>query len=193
MPYVYEGDAPTRVNGVRYAPGATTDSEDVKNKEGFRKISSEESADLAKQRPGTFADAKPTAWEGKFSDALAWMGQASVAAPLNVVVGDNEAPFGPPTGTITTKQAVMRDASSSAERLAFGDHEWLPEDAEERNLGESTSGTVQAAQAEVSGRVEAVTDDLINEGEDGGTDEPDSSAGTTTPTSTASASSTRSG
>jgi hypothetical protein len=160
MPYVYEGEEPVRVNNVRYAPGAITDSEDVKGKPGFRSIKDDEAAKIASERPGTFANAKPDAMMAAVADRIAWIGDATVAAPLNTVVGDNEAPFGPPTGTITTKQAVMRDAASSAERMAFGDHEWLPEDEEGRNLGDSTSGKVQAAQAAASGRLEEVTQEL---------------------------------
>src|SRR3954451_17299 len=123
MPHVYEGDEPTRVEGKRYAPGSVTDDEAVKGKDGFREVSDDEAKDVRSKRAGNFADAKPDAWQEKYSEAAKWMGQASVAAGLNVVIGDNEAPYGPPTGTITTKQAVMRDASNSAERNAFGDHE----------------------------------------------------------------------
>lgn len=166
MPYVYEGEEPTRVNGVRYAPGSVSESDDVKDKKGFREVSDEEVEKLASERPGTFGDAKPDAWEGAFSEKTEWIAHASVAAPLNKVIGDNEAPYGPPTGTITTKQAVMREASNSSERRAFGDHEWLPEDAEERNLADSTSGKVQAAQAEQSGKLEEITDELLQSGEE---------------------------
>ena len=168
MPYVYEGEEPTRVEGKRYAPGAVTEDDAVKGKDGFKEVSDDEAKEVRSKRAGNFADAKPDAWEQKFSDASKWMGQASVAAPLNKVVGDNEAPYGPPTGTITTKQAVMRDASSSVERKAFGDHEWLPEDKEARNLDASTSGKVQAAQAEESGALEEVTDELIGAQAEGG-------------------------
>ncbi|HKB40207.1 MAG TPA: hypothetical protein VKD72_27500, partial [Gemmataceae bacterium] len=160
MSYVYEGEEPVRVNNVRYAPGAITDNEDVKGKPGFRSVKDDEAAQLASQRPGTFADAKPDAVEQAVADKMRWVGLATTAVPLNTVVGDNEAPHGPPTGTITTKQAVMREAGSSVERKAFGDGEWLPEDAKERNLADSTSGKVQAAQASASGALEEVTQEL---------------------------------
>lgn len=179
MPYVYEGEEPTRVNGVRYAPGTTSDDDAVKGKSGFRKVSDNEVQELAANRPGNFPDAQTDAWQERFSDAVAWMGAATVAAPLNVVVGDNEAPYGPPTGTITTKQAVMRDADNSVERKAFGDHEWVAEDAEERNLDESTSGKVQAAQARQSGTLEEITEEYIQakeESTEGASDDSDASA-----------------
>lgn len=173
MPYVYEGDEPTRVNGVRYAPGSVSESDDVKGKKGFREVSDEEVEEIAAKRPGSFGDAQPDAWEEKFSAASKWMGQASVAANLNKVVGDNEAPYGPPTGTITTKQAVMRGASNSAERRAFGDHEWAPEDKD--NLGDSTSSAVQKTQAEESGQVEQITDELVGSQQQGGDSDASSS------------------
>jgi hypothetical protein len=178
MPYVYEGDQPTRVEGKRYAPGNVTEDESVKGKDGFREVKDDEAKDIRSKSAGNFADTSPDAWEEAYSEKARWMGQAGVAAPLNKVIGDNEAPFGPPTGTITTKQAVMREASSSAERLAFGDHEWLPED--EDKLKESTSGQVQAAQARESGSLEEVTDELIGsqaQGEESGGEGKSSQSG----------------
>jgi hypothetical protein len=166
MPYVYEGDEPVRVNGVRYTPGSHTDDESVKGKSGFKKISDDEAAKQAAERPGNYANAKPDAWQSKFGDMMKWVGQATVAAPLNVVVGDDEAPYGPPTGTITTKQAVMRDASSSVERKAFGDHEWVGDD--EENLGDGTSAAVSKAQARESGSLEKLTEEYIQAKEEGG-------------------------
>lgn len=90
-----------------------------------------------------------------FSDLRVYARTMQTGAPLNVVIGDDEAPYGPRTGTITTKQAVMRDArkNNSVERRQFGDNEWIGEDAEERNLG-----PVQESQANVSGALEASTD-----------------------------------
>jgi hypothetical protein len=165
MPYVYEGEDTVRVQGQRYSKGSTTEDESVKGKSGWREVSDDEAADIASERPGTFKDAKPDAWQQKFGEMAEWVGHASVSAPLNRVIGDNEAPYGPPTGTITTKQAVMREASNSNERNAFGDHEWLPEDAEERNLADSTSGKIQAAQAEQSGKLEKVTEEILDSGD----------------------------
>jgi hypothetical protein len=171
MPYVYEGEDTVRVKGQRYSKGSTTDDESVKGKKDWREVSDDEAADIASERPGTFKDAQPDAWQKKFGEVTEWVGHASVSAPLNRVIGDNEAPFGPPTGTITTKQAVMRAAENSNERNAFGDHEWLPEDAEARNLADSTSGKVQAAQAEQSGKLEKVTEEILSSGDESSGDE----------------------
>jgi hypothetical protein len=49
-------------------------------------------------------------------------GQA-VVAPLQRVVGDNEAPYGPPTGEVSTK--VDEAQKDLAHRIAFADHEAL--------------------------------------------------------------------
>ena len=172
MPYVYEGEDTVRVQGQRYSKGDIREEDDVKDKKGWRKVNDDEAEKIANDRPGTFADAQPDSWQGKFAAANEWMSQATVATGLNRVIGDNEAPYGPPSGTITTKQAVMRAAENSAERTAFGPNEWLPEDAEERNLADlGSSGQVQAAQAEAQGKTEKLTEELLgNDG--GGNDEP---------------------
>jgi hypothetical protein len=163
MPYVYEGDAPTRVNGVRYAPGNTTDDEAVKGKPGFKEISDDDAAKAAASRPGTFGDAKEDSWKGKFAENSEWVAHAGTSAVLNRVIGDDEAPYGPPSGTITTKQAVMRDAE---QRPHFGDLEWTPEEVEERKLNEmGSSGEVQYAQGKASGKAEEVAKELIEGGE----------------------------
>jgi hypothetical protein len=50
----------------------------------------------------------------------------SVVGPLQRVIGDDQAPYAPPTGTITTKQAVRReaaDADNQAVVQAFGPNE----------------------------------------------------------------------
>lgn len=83
--------------------------------------------------------------------------QATISAPLNVVIGDNDAPMGPPTGTVTTKQAMMREGGDN--KRAFGDHERLPEEAEDEGLSE-----VERIQAEAKAAVEELSQDLIDSG-----------------------------
>lgn len=55
----------------------------------------------------------------------------STAAPLQVVVGDDDAPYGPPTGTVTTKQTEAKKGPE--EKRRFADHEQaeVPEGASE--------------------------------------------------------------
>ena len=79
---------------------------------------------------------------------------ASIAVPLNEVIGDNDAPLGPPSGTITTKQAVVRQ--SEADRAAYADHERLPEEAEDEGLSD-----VERAQAEAKALVEELHNEAL--------------------------------
>ena len=59
----------------------------------------------------------------------------TVVIPLQEVIGDDSAPFGPPTGTITTKQAIQREADRESEtRRRFGGHEIDPGEAESLDL-----------------------------------------------------------
>jgi hypothetical protein len=51
-------------------------------------------------------------------------GRLAAAAPLRRVVGDDAAPYGPPSGTVTTKAEAAK--VSDADRRAFADHEALP-------------------------------------------------------------------
>lgn len=57
---------------------------------------------------------------------------ASVVVPLNEVIGDDAAPLGPPSGVITTKQAVAREGE--LENQKFGQRERMPEDADNEKL-----------------------------------------------------------
>lgn len=74
---------------------------------------------------------------------------ATVVIPLNEVVGDNDAPYGPPSGTITTKQAVARESQENKE--AFSDHEWLPEKSDDEGLSD-----IEQRQAEARRELEEV-------------------------------------
>ena len=59
----------------------------------------------------------------------------TVVLPLQEVIGDNAAPFGPPTGTITTKQAIAAEADpDSLTSKAFGDHERTADQADDEML-----------------------------------------------------------
>jgi len=73
---------------------------------------------------------------------------SATSAPLQLVVGDDDAPLGPPQGTVTTKQ--MAAAEGPTEKSAFADHEHMPED-----LGEQASD-VEQRQAERTAAVEEV-------------------------------------
>lgn len=56
------------------------------------------------------------------ASATAELSHAVASAPLQVVVGDDQAPYGPGTGTVTTKQAIVQDGGSE-EYQAFAQGE----------------------------------------------------------------------
>jgi len=90
----------------------------------------------------------------------------AVATPLNQVIGDNDAPMGPPSGVITTKQAVAR--TGVREKMAYADHERLPEEAQNEGLGE-----VERAQAEAKALVESLHKEVLEEAQERGNEAVD--------------------
>jgi len=110
--------------------------------------------------------------EQHVSDLRAASRMASTAVPLNQVIGDDDAPLGPPSGTITTKQAVAR--SGPEQKAAYADHERLPEEAENEKLSE-----VERAQAEAKGLVEEIHNAALDDAAEAGVE-----AATTSPTMT---------
>lgn len=104
--------------------------------------------------------------EGANTSRRAAARREAIAAPLNVVVGDDEAPKGPPTGTITTKQAAAReDADSPGGRGGFAQHEAPVEDADNPNVGD-----VHRQQAEARAELEAATEDLLSDAKESSTE-----------------------
>lgn len=102
-------------------------------------------------------EGNPTAGAGMdniLADARVSVAQATISAPLNVVIPDADAPMSPELGTITTKQAVMRE--SAEHKRAFGDHERLPEEAENEELSD-----VEREQAAAKRAVEELSAELI--------------------------------
>jgi hypothetical protein len=89
--------------------------------------------DFKAANPGFSDDTRDRDRMNAVTDANAYATMVANAG-LQEVVGDDDAPFGPPTGTITTKHAVMDSASSSVERQAFGPGELTPKEAEGRDL-----------------------------------------------------------
>ena len=95
-----------------------------------------------------------------------------VALPLQRVVGDDAAPYGPPTGTVTTKQALA--AESDENRRRFADHERLPEDAD--NEGLQAQSTVESDQAEAVVALEEAAQQLADAHEEGKADRDEAKA-----------------
>lgn len=161
--YLYnETDSPIRVSdgqgqNRRFPPGQPVPvSGDLESNasgvDGLRDATDDE---VKQAQSGVEPGSRDVTRDQALADLSAYARTVTVAVPLNEVIGDDEAPFGPPSGTITTKQTAAREAKSSVERMAFGDHEWLKEEAEGRDLG-----PVQQAQADATERVEAMTEKL---------------------------------
>jgi hypothetical protein len=94
------------------------------------------------------------------SQARTAVGMQSIVAPLNHVVGDDAAPYGPNTGTITTKQALSQDPEA---RKHFADHERVPGEQDNENLNE-----VERRQAELTTLAQEVTEQMQDNGALGG-------------------------
>jgi hypothetical protein len=108
----------------------------------------------------------------RLKDARHTVRAESVSEPLQRVVGDDEAPFGPPTGEVSTKVDEAR--KGVAERIAFADHEALdPVDEPDELLtphGIEKSQVIHNRQNEA---LLAAQPDLSEEGDgDGGGTEP---------------------
>lgn len=95
----------------------------------------------------------------------------SVSAPLQVVVGDDDAPYGPATGTVTTKQLEAKKGTE--EKRRFADHEQaeVPEGASE----------IEQRQAENTRAVEEVAQKLAQEQQAGGDGQEDENPQATQP------------
>jgi hypothetical protein len=163
--YLYnETDGPIRVDDGsgqtrRFPPGQPVPvSGDLeKNAGGVDGLRAATDEEVKQAQAGVEPGSRDVTRDQALADLSAYARTVTVAVPLNEVIGDDEAPYGPPSGTITTKQTAAREGKSQFERDRFGQHEWLPEDAEGRNLG-----PVQQAQAEATGRVEQMTEQVQN-------------------------------
>lgn len=97
---------------------------------------------------------------------------ALVAAPLRRVVGDDQAPFGPPSGTVTTKGAVVEGLEpGDPEREAFAQNEAVPgekvegADTADPSLPASvvpTSPEIHNAQVENAEAAEEIAQELVS-------------------------------
>lgn len=107
-----------------------------------------------------------------------------LAALNQRVIGDDLAPLGPPTGTITTKQAVAR--IDDRHREAFADHEALPgEEVEGAGVADpvtqgatpATAAEVHNAQAAANERVNEVAEEAFGDDADGDSGQGDEGQG----------------
>lgn len=119
--------------------GASSASEDDFNAQN-RTVS--EGKNRERQRMNAYGDARA------YANAL-------LSAGAHEVVGDDNAPYGPPTGTITTKHAVM-DQADGVERRQFGPGEWTAKEAEGRDLQ-----PVQQAQADAGALADKIASQAV--------------------------------
>jgi hypothetical protein len=98
--------------------------DDAQKYEGVNGVESASEQDYNSYREQSVVTADKTGdmvLQEEYNSTVGEAARNLVAAPLQVVVGDNEAPLGPPTGTRTTKRALMnQDAAHAA---AFGPNE----------------------------------------------------------------------
>lgn len=95
--------------------------------------------------------------------------QATVIAPLQKVIGDDAAPLGPPTGTVTTTQAVSRETEGPSELAPFG-HLAADPDKEGKDDASEIEQKQRAAQAAAEQAAETY---VLGEGVEAPEDEPD--------------------
>jgi hypothetical protein len=161
MPYVKNTSdqaarVPTGDRGLlkRVPAGAVVELSEDEHKaaKGNPLLESASKEDYDAQAVKRTGDSRDTARYQKLATTLADARAQAVSVPLNEVVGDSDAPQGPASGTITTKQAVARQGVE--ERRAFADHEALPEDEKDES-----KSAVHRAQA----RNKAKTEKLTNE------------------------------
>jgi hypothetical protein len=170
--YYNETDSPIRVsNGegvnVRFPPGAVraadgTLAENASGVEGLREASEDERNVQGQIEAGS----RDLSRDQKLADVAAYARMMRISVPLNEVIGDDEAPYGPPSGTITTKQAAAREDPTEQGDFSqhFGPNEWQGQHANQLGDAEPAPGEplrgrhVQAAQAKQSGAVEEATE-----------------------------------
>lgn len=115
---------------VRVLPGATLDADgeyaDNARAAGLVDATEDDrSAWEQVRRTGAVTAAMGTRLAAKLSlgPQLVGIRQALIVAPLRRVIGDDMAPYGPASGVITTKGAVVGDGSDYEARRAFADNE----------------------------------------------------------------------
>lgn len=157
MPYVRNdnqhgvrtGNSRVAANSVGYV--SDEDLKVYETYEGVEKLSDAKGKEaVEEQRAGGLTPESPSHdLHEELAELRVAHRMAAVAAPLQVVRGDDDAPLGPPSGVITTKQAVAK-GGSEAERRAFADHEYdeVPEGASpvEQVQAEATNAAEEVAQ-----------------------------------------------
>ena len=150
----------------RYPPGRfESDDSSIEGTPGVVSGSSQEAQDYDKLHP----ESEETEGSSLTDQVAAGLGEARSAARRflavsnQVIVGDDEAPFGPETGTVTTKQAHIEGVpAGDPERQAFADHEAFPSELEGKAVTD-----VAAQQAVDTQKVNELAAELVVEAQEG--------------------------
>lgn len=163
-----------RADGVRIPPGAVgrVDSDSsLVGANGVEKVQKSDYDDYQDSRPRRGDDTGVATTSEKLLREARLAGRLAVSAPLQKVVGDDQAPLGPPTGTVTTKQTAAGESDEA--RKAFAPNEAAPgsevEVGEGGFSGRLPSQEVHNRQAAATEQVEEVTQALIDEERSGET------------------------
>lgn len=146
----------------RVAPGAVVEAsgdfeDNLKSRDGVESASKE---DFQNQGHKFSSDTRDQDRDRLVTDMASYANLVTTAVPLNEVIGDDDAPYGPPTGTITTRQAAKHNEGNPVGKNLIGHHEWNNQNAEGRDLS-----PIEQLQYEQSEKVHRVTE-AFQEGKD---------------------------
>lgn len=142
----------------RLAPGQVKEVDDDSNvtkTSGVESASEEDFNKYVEERSGSSTDETDEMRRNReFGELRAQADQVAVSAPLQVVVGDDDAPFGPPSGTITTKEAIIKGGDPE-DRRRFADHERYEDELAD------TASEVEQRQARAKSAVSKKAEELL--------------------------------
>jgi hypothetical protein len=151
----------------RYPPGKfETDDSSVEDVNGVHSADSTEGREYEQLHPSEQSEARGSSLTDQIASGLSEARQAArrfLAVSNQVIVGDDEAPFGPETGTVTTKQAHIEGVpAGDPERVAFADHEAFPSEVEGKSVTD-----VAAQQAVDTEKVNQLAAEMVAEAQEG--------------------------
>jgi hypothetical protein len=159
------GNSRIPANSVGYV--SDEDAKSYANYNGVSKVSdSEGKKAVEEQRDSKMTDVSPgTELNSRMAEARVASRSYGVTGPLQVVIGDDDAPYGPPSGVVTTKQLEAQKGPEEKRRFADHEHIEVPEGASQ----------VEKDQAENTRVVEEVARELAERQSSGESQQPDQS------------------
>lgn len=102
------------------------------------------------------------------AEGIAEINHLAVSAPLRVVVGDDQAPYGPPSGTVSTKGAEAAKSPEAARQFADGEATVVGKVGEQEQPfhGVPTHDVVHNEQVDSARAAEALAREIAGIGED---------------------------